>query len=82
MGLLKKLLTGPVTAPAKGFLWVAGKLAERVEAEVFDPKKIQQELEDLQLRYDLGQITEDELEEGETLLLERLKAIRESQRRE
>ena len=54
MGLLKTLLTGPVTAPAKGFFWVAGKLAERVEAEVFDPKKIQKELEDLQLRYDLG----------------------------
>ena len=74
MGLLKTLLTGPVTAPAKGFMWVAGKLAEKVEAEVFDPKKIQ-------LRFDLNQITEAELEEGETILLERLKAIRESRGR-
>lgn len=81
MGLLKTLLTGPVTAPAKGFMWVAGKLAEKVEAEVFDPKKIQKEMEDLQLRFDLNQITEAELEEGETILLERLKAIRESRGR-
>ncbi|RMB12379.1 gas vesicle protein GvpG [Eilatimonas milleporae] len=78
MGLLKTLLTAPVKGPVKGFTWVAGKLAEKVEAEVFDPKKIQQEMEDLQLAYDLGKITEEELEEGETLLLERLKAIRES----
>ena len=77
MGLLTTLLSAPVRAPVKGFFWVAGKLAEKLEAEVYDPKKIQKELEDLQLRYDLGQITEDELEQSETVLLERLKAIRE-----
>ena len=77
MGLLKTLLSAPVRAPINGFFWVAGKLAEKLEAEVYDPKKIQKELEDLQLRYDLGQITEDELEQSETILLDRLKAIRE-----
>ena len=77
MGLLKTLLSAPVRAPVQGFFWVAGKLAEKLEAEVYDPKKIQKELEDLQLRYDLGQISEDELEQGETVLLDRLKAIRE-----
>lgn len=77
MGLLKTLLSAPVRAPISGFFWIAGKLAEKLEAEVYDPKKIQKELEDLQLRYDLGQISEDELEQAETILLERLKAIRE-----
>lgn len=76
MGLLRALLTAPVAGPVKAFAWIAGKLAEKVEAEVFDPRKIQRELEQLQLRYDLGQITEAELDEGETVLLERLKAIR------
>ena len=76
MGLLKTILTAPVRAPVNGFFWVAGKLAEKLEAEVYDPKKIQKELEDLQLKFDLGQITEEQLEEGETILLERLKAIR------
>lgn len=79
MGLLKALLTAPVAGPVKAFTWIAGKLAEKVEAEAFDPRNIQRELEQLQLRYDLGQITEAELDEGETALLARLKAIRERQ---
>ena len=82
MGLLTKVLAAPVSGPIKGFTWIAKKLAEKVESEVFDPKKIQRELEDLQMRYDLGQITEDELEQGETLLLERLKAIREARQKD
>ena len=77
MGLLKTLLTAPVAGPVKAFTWIAGKLAEKVEAEAFDPRNIQRELEQLQLRYDLGQITEAELDEGETALLARLKAMRE-----
>ena len=79
MGLLKALLTAPVAAPVKAFTWIAGKLAEKVEAEAFAPRNIQRELEQRQLRYDLGQITEAELDEGETALLARLKAIRERQ---
>ena len=49
MGLLTKVLAAPVSGPVKGFTWIAKKLAEKVESEVFDPKKIQRELEDLQI---------------------------------
>ena len=82
MGLLMKVLAAPVTGPVNGFTWIAKKLAEKVESEVFDPKKIQKELEDLQMKFDLGQITEDQLEQGETLLLERLKAIRDARQKD
>lgn len=77
MGLLLKLLGAPVDGPVRGFAWVAATLADRVDRELYDPSKLRRELEDLQLRYDLGEIGEEELERGEAAVLERLASIRE-----
>ena len=77
MGLLTKVLTFPVSGPVKGLFWVAEKIAERAEDELYDPKKIQGKLMELELMLDLGEITEEAYMEAEEELLELLRVIQE-----
>jgi len=79
MSLLTDLLTFPVTGPIKGLMWIAEKVAEQAENELYSEDKVRGQLMELELRYDLGEISEQEYEEAEAALLERLKVIRERQ---
>lgn len=76
MGLLTTLLTLPVSGPIQGVLWIAGKLTEQAEQELYDPDTVRRALVELELRYDLGEISEDEFLDAEDALLERLSVIR------
>jgi hypothetical protein len=80
MGFLTNLLTLPVLGPIKGIVWVAEKIAEQAENELYDADKIRGKLMELELLYDMDQICEEEYLEAEEALLERLKIIRERQR--
>ena len=60
MGLLIKLLAFPVMGPVKGLVWIAEKIAEQAENEIYDPDKVRGKLIELELRLDLGEITEEE----------------------
>jgi hypothetical protein len=64
--------------PAKGLMGVIQKIAEVAEAELTDESRIKEELLLLQTLYETDQITEEEYEEKEAELLERLTLIRES----
>ncbi|NTU78731.1 MAG: hypothetical protein HGA45_04910 [Chloroflexales bacterium] len=77
MGILLKLLTLPVTAPIDGTVWLAEKLLEQVEAEIYDEGKVRATLMELEMRLDLGELDEETYMAAEDQLLERLREIRE-----
>jgi hypothetical protein len=77
MGILTKLLLFPVTGPIDGTMWIAEKLLEQVEGEIYDEGKVRAKLMELEMRLDLDEIDEDEYMEAEEVLLHRLREIRE-----
>ena len=77
MGLLLKLLALPVTGPANALVWVAEKLSEQADKELYDEDKVRSQLMELEFRSDLGEINEEEYAQAEQELLDRLKIIRE-----
>lgn len=76
MGLLRSLLTFPATAPAGGALWAARKIHEAAEREIRDPAAIRRALADLERELEAGRLTEEEFEEIELVLLQRLSGAR------
>ena len=79
MGLIRSLLTAPVTGPLKGVMWLAEKLQERAEGEIYNEGAVRGRLMELELMLDAGQITEDEYQEAEDGLVALLAEIRERQ---
>ena len=79
MGFLTKLLTLPVMGPIQGVVWIAEKVAEQADKELYDEDKVRGQLMELELHLDLGEIGEEEYLAAEDVLLARLKVIRERQ---
>lgn len=77
MGLLLTLLAFPFLGPVRSTAWIAARVAEEAEHQLYDPERTRQELEVLELRRDLGEIDEAEYAAAEDQLLGRLAAIRE-----
>lgn len=73
----------PFFLPAKGVIWIGRKFKETADVELTDKSKVQEELLDLQMRFEMGQVDEEEYQKREEKLLARLEAIRkyEDQRR-
>ena len=78
MSLILDLLTAPVLGPIRGVHWLAKKVAEAAEGELLDEDRVRNELLELQMRLDIGDITEEEYDEQEKVLVEQLNAIREA----
>lgn len=76
MGILKHLLGWPATAP----LWMVRFSLEQVEGavrtELTDDASVKQELLELQLRLELGEMDEEAYEALEAELMERLREAR------
>jgi hypothetical protein len=68
--------------PVKGLLFVFEKIAEAVDQERLDEDKARGMLMELQLRYELEEISEEEYLEQEEELLAWLNAIREYKKAE
>ena len=62
-----------------GIKFVLGKIAAAVEAELNDDSRLREELLAAQMRFELGEITEEEFRAAEAGLLARLREIRERQ---
>jgi hypothetical protein len=77
MGLLSKLLFFPVTGPVAGIRWSLGKVQTVVEEELTDDAPVKQELMELQMRLELGEISDAEYVEHEAVLMVRLREVRE-----
>lgn len=76
LGLLGRLLLFPVTGPLQGIRFITQQIAEELDAQLLDERRIQGELMTITLHHDMGQISDAEFEAEETILLERLDAIR------
>lgn len=77
MGLLRLPITGPVELPARGLLFIFQKIADAVDHERLDEGKVRSMLMELEMRYELEEISEEEYLEQEEELLDWLNAIRE-----
>ena len=75
MGLLTALITLPL-APVRGTVWIAGKLREQAELELYDESAIEVALLELQSAREGGVYEEAEIEQAEDALIERLMQLR------
>jgi len=73
MGLFTGLLTLPL-APVRGTMWIAERLLEEAERELNDPTLLEQQLLDAEERFERGELTAEEFEDIEDVLLRRLTA--------
>ena len=58
MGGLLKVVTFPVSLPLDGLLWVANRIKEQAEAVYYDEGAVRARLLELELKLDLGEISE------------------------
>lgn len=77
MGLLSNILFFPITAPVAGIRWSLNKVRQVAEEELTDDSSVKQELMELQMQLELGDITDDEYVEREAELMRRLREVRE-----
>lgn len=75
MGWLAALVLAPFTAPFKGLVLLSGQIAKQIETELYDEDAVRQQLVELQLRYELGEIDVAEYDQQEAELLARLNEI-------
>ena len=75
MGLFTTLITLPL-APVRGTVWIAEKLQEQAELELYNESAIQAGLMELQAARESGQYEESEIDEAEDALIERLMQLR------
>ncbi len=76
MGLLRTLLTLPISAPIAGVGWVANQVAQAVDQQWHDPRRVEAALLLLERRLEAGEITEEQFEAAEAEQLAELAAIR------
>jgi hypothetical protein len=78
MGLFTALLTLPL-APVRGTVWIAEKLQEQAELELYDESALQRQLAELAAARETGEYDEAEIEQAEDVLIERLMELRNGQ---
>ena len=66
----------PFFIPMKGVIWVGKKFKETADVDLTDKSKFQEELLDLQMRFEMGEVGEEEYQKKEDKLLGKLEAIR------
>lgn len=77
MGLLSKILFFPIAGPVAGIRWSLGKVQRVVEEELTDDRPVMQELMELQMLLELGDVDEEEYARREAELMRRLREVRE-----
>jgi hypothetical protein len=76
MGLIANVLFFPVTGPVAGIRWSLNQVLTVVEQELTDDTPIKQELMELQMHLELGDIDDDEYVKREAVLMDRLREVR------
>ena len=76
MGLLTNLLFFPVTGPVAGIRWSLRKVQQVVEEELTDDTPVKQELMELQMQLELGDIDDAEYVRREAEIMARLRDVR------
>ncbi|GAA2108243.1 gas vesicle protein GvpG [Actinomadura alba] len=75
MGLLTGLLTLPI-APVRGVVWLAERIRDQAEQEMYDPAAVRAQLAEVDRARASGELPEDVAAELEDELLSRLTAGR------
>ena len=70
------LIDDLLLAPIKGVVWLGRKINDVVEKELYDEERIKEKLMELQLRFEMEEISGEEYNKQEKELLSRLDAIR------
>jgi hypothetical protein len=76
VGLLSNLLFFPITGPVAGIKWSLRKVAQVVDEELSDDTAIKQELMELQMQLELGDIDDNEYVRREADIMLRLREVR------
>ncbi|HVA22787.1 MAG TPA: gas vesicle protein GvpG [Chloroflexota bacterium] len=76
MLIIDRLLLLPVTAPVAGIRWCLQQAVTLAEAELMDDSAVKDELLELQMLLETGDITEEDYETREAVLMLRLREIR------
>ncbi|WP_326799904.1 gas vesicle protein GvpG [Streptomyces sp. NBC_01808] len=71
MGLLSGLMLLPLV-PVRGVEWVAGRLLDAAEQELYDPATLRVQLGELNRAYEAGELGEEEFEREEERILDLL----------
>jgi hypothetical protein len=71
MGLFTGLITLPL-APVRGVMWVAERVVEEAERELYDEGNIRRQLLQLELDHEDGKLSDEERNAQEEVLLQRL----------
>ncbi|MDI5964377.1 gas vesicle protein GvpG [Streptomyces sp. SL13] len=79
MGLISQILTLPL-APVRGTVWAIDQVVRTAERQYYDPEPVKRELAELERALLDGRIDEEEFDQREDDLLDRLEWL-ESQRR-
>ena len=69
-------LVFPWFIPVKGVVWIGSKLKRTAEEDVTDEGRIQEQLLELQMRFEMDEISEQEYDRREDRLMEELESIR------
>jgi hypothetical protein len=77
LGLISNILFFPVTGPVAGIRWTLRKVAQVVDEELTDDTPIKNELMELQMQLELGDIDDAEYTRREAELMKRLREVRE-----
>jgi Gas vesicle protein G len=75
VGLITGLLTLPL-APVRGTVWLAERIYEQAEAEMYDEGAVHEGLLALERAREDGELSEEEIDAAEDALLERLAILR------
>lgn len=75
MGLITNLLTLPL-APVRGTVWLAQIIQAEAESQELDEPSILAALQELEVAREAGVFSDEETEEAEDELVERLMALR------
>lgn len=76
------LIDDILLAPLKGLIWLGENINDIAEKELSDDGKIKEKLMELQMKFELGEIDENEYDSREKELLERLNEIYSSKEKE
>jgi hypothetical protein len=75
MGLLTGLLTLPL-APVRSVAWLAERILEQAEQQMYDPASIRRQLFEVETAREAGRLSDEEAAELENELLSRMMARR------
>ena len=76
MLIIDRLLLLPVTGPVAGIRWCLKQVVTLAEAEMMDDSVVKDELLELQMLLETGDISEDDYTAREAVLMRRLREIR------